>query len=125
MPSPYDTARLSTLGQEWIAAWNARDLERVLTLYADDFEMTSEYIHAMGFDASGTLRGKDQVRNYWATALAGLPELHFELIDLFTSPDSLTVYYQNERGSKMCEYLRLNAQGKIAQGSANNIVPSS
>jgi ketosteroid isomerase-like protein len=61
MPSPYDATRLTTLGHEWIAAWNRRDLDRVLALYAEDFEMTSEHIHAMGFDASGTLRGKSRV----------------------------------------------------------------
>ena len=122
MPSPYQDTRLTELGHEWIAAWNTHDLDCVLALYADDFEMTSEHIHAMGFDASGTLRGKARVRDYWATALGRLPDLHFELIDLFVSPDSLVVYYQNERAQKMCEYLRLNAHGKIAQGSANNVV---
>jgi ketosteroid isomerase-like protein len=122
MPSPYEATRHIELGHEWIAAWNARDLERVLALYAEDFEMTSVHIHAMGFDASGTLRGKARVRDYWATALDRLPDLHFELIDLFVSPDSLVVFYQNERANKMCEYLRLDAHGKIAQGSANDVV---
>ena len=119
MPSPYEAAQLSALGHEWIAAWNARDLERVLALYAENFEMTSHHIHAMGFHASGTLRGKDRVRNYWATALARLPDLHFELIDLFISPDSVVVFYRNERGRNICEYLRLDAHGKIAQASGN------
>ena len=119
MPSPYEATRHIELGHEWIAAWNARDLERVLALYTEDFEMTSVHIHAMGFDASGTLRGKARVRDYWATALDRLPDLHFELIDLFVSPDSLVVFYQNERANKMCEYLRLDAHGKIAQASGN------
>ena len=110
---------LTALGREWVAAWNARDLERVLALYADDFEMTSPHIVGLGFDASGTLRGKDKVRKYWAFALASVPDLHFDLIDVYTSPDSLVVFYSNERGGKVCEYLRLNAAGKIAQGSGN------
>jgi len=122
MPSPYDATQLSALGHEWIAAWNARDLERVLALYAEDFEMTSHHIHAMGFDPSGTLRGKARVRAYWAAALAGLPDLHFELIDLFLSPDSVVVLYRNERGRNICEYLRLGANGKIAQASGNYAV---
>jgi hypothetical protein len=50
-----------------------------------------------------------------------LPDLHFELIDLFASPDSLIVFYRNERGAKICGYLRLNAAGKIIQGSANHL----
>jgi len=42
--------------------------------------MTSPHIHAMGFDPSGTLRGKPRIREYWATALARLPELRFDLL---------------------------------------------
>jgi hypothetical protein len=56
----HDAAHLAALGREWIAAWNSRDLEQVLTLYADDCEMTSDKIQALGFDSSGTLRGKGQ-----------------------------------------------------------------
>ncbi|MGX1108251.1 hypothetical protein AB7M47_006634 [Bradyrhizobium elkanii] len=51
-----------------------------------------------------------------------MPELHFALIDLYVSPDSVVVFYQNERGKKICEYLRLDAEGKIKQGSANHLV---
>ena len=122
MPSlPHPPAQLAALGREWVAAWNAHDLERVLALYAEDSEMTSDRIPAMGFDASGTLRGKDSIRTYWAKALTLLPDLHFELIDTYVSPDSIVVFYQNQRGAKICEYLRLNAAGKIVQGSANHL----
>jgi ketosteroid isomerase-like protein len=113
---------IAALGHEWIAAWNAHDLDRVLALYTDNFEMSSKHIVGFGFDASGKLRGKSKVREYWAFALAHVPDLHFELIDLYTSPDSLIVFYQNERGGKVCEYLRLDASGKIAQASGNYLV---
>ncbi len=119
---PHDAARLAALGREWIAAWNAHDLERVLALYSDDFEMTSDRIPALGFDASGTLRGKEKVRAYWALALQRLPNLHFDLIDLYVSPDSVVVHYANDRGAKICEYLRVDEAGKIRQGSANHMV---
>jgi uncharacterized protein (TIGR02246 family) len=122
MPDHHEPARLKALGHDWIAAWNARDLERVLTLYAEDAEMTSDRIPPLGFGASGTVRGKAQLRAYWGTALAKLPGLHFELIDLYVSPDSVVVFYQNERGKKICEYLRLDTAGKIVQGSANHLV---
>jgi ketosteroid isomerase-like protein len=122
MQSQHHEARqLATLGREWVAAWNSRDLERVLALYADNSEMTSDKIPALGFDASGTLRGKANIRSYWAKALQLLPNLHFDLIDTYVSPDSIVVFYQNERGARICEYLRLNADGKIIQGSANHL----
>lgn len=119
---PHDPIRLTALGRDWIAAWNTHDLDRVLALYAEDSEMTSDKIPLLGFDPSGTLRGKARIREYWSLALQRLPDLHFELIDVYVSPDSLVVFYRNERGHKICEYLRLDADGKIRQGSANHLV---
>ena len=121
MPTAHDASHLAALGREWIAAWNSRDLERVLTLYAEDAEMTSDKIQAFGFDSTGTLEGKAKLRTYWGKGLELLPDLHFTLIDLFISPDSMVVFYANERGTRICEYLRLDAAGKIVQGSANHL----
>jgi ketosteroid isomerase-like protein len=121
MPKYHQPSDLAALGRIWVEAWNARDLERVLTLYDDATEMTSDRIPAMGFDASGTVRGKDSLRAYWSKALGLLPELHFSLIELFVSPDSVVVFYENERGKKICEYLRVNDAGLIVQGSANHL----
>ena len=118
---PHATADLATLGRDWIAAWNSRDLERILALYAEDSEMTSDKIQALGFDSSGTLRGKASLRMYWGKALQLVPNLRFDLIDLFVSPDSVVVFYANERGARICEYLRADADGKIRQGSANHL----
>ena len=122
MSKPHDAARLTALGQQWIAAWNSHDLERVLALYAEDSEMTSDKIPLLGFDPSGTLQGKQRLRDYWGLALQRLPNLHFDLIDVYVSPDSLVVFYTNERGQKICEYLRVDADGKIRQGSANHLM---
>ena len=112
---------LAALGREWIAAWNSRDLEHVLTLYSDEAEMTSDRIPQIAGEPSGTLHGKDALRAYWGKALSLISNLHFTLIDTYVSPDSVVVFYQNERGNKICEYLRLDAAGKIKQGSANHL----
>lgn len=122
MSQHHPPSSLAALGRTWVEAWNARDLDRVLTLYDEATEMTSDRIPAMGFDPSGTVHGKDALRAYWGKALALLPDLHFSLIDLFVSPDSVVVFYENERGKRICEYLRVNAQGLIVQGSANHLV---
>jgi ketosteroid isomerase-like protein len=44
MTAPYAPQALATLGRQWVEAWNSRDLERVLTMYAEDAEMTSDRI---------------------------------------------------------------------------------
>lgn len=121
MPHHHQPSTLAELGRTWVEAWNARDLERVLKLYDEEAVMTSDRIPAMGFDASGTVRGKQSLRAYWGKALALLPELHFSLIDVFVSPDSVVVFYASERGKKICEYLRVNDAGLIVQGAANHL----
>ena len=118
----HDPAFCAALGKQWIDAWNSHDLERILALYSDDSEMTSDKIPLLGLDPTGMLRGKDRLRQYWSKGLQLIPNLHFTLIDVYVSPDSLVVFYENERGAKICEYLRLNADGKIRQGSANHLV---
>ena len=122
MSQHHQPPTLAALGRTWVETWNARDLEGVLALYDEAAVMTSDRIPMLGFDASGTVRGKDALRAYWGRALGLLPNLHFTLIDLFVSPDSVVVFYSNERGNKICEYLRVNDAGLIVQGSANHLV---
>jgi ketosteroid isomerase-like protein len=122
MSQHHDPAFCAALGKQWIDAWNSHDLERILALYSDDSEMTSDKIPLLGLDPTGTLRGKDRLRQYWSKGLQLVPNLHFTLIDVYVSPDSLVVFHENDRGAKICEYLRLNADGKIRQASANHLV---
>ena len=66
---------------EWIEAWNSHDLDKILSHYANDFEMSSPYILQIAGEPSGMLKGKDQVAAYWAQALQRIPDLHFELLN--------------------------------------------
>ena len=116
------TTQQEEFGRRWIECWNSRDLERILTLYDDDAEMSSPVIVRRGINAEGQVKGKAALRAYWGRGLKELPDLHFTLLDIFASPDSLIVRYRNERGHTICEYLRLNGEGKIVQGSANHLV---
>lgn len=74
--------------QEWIEAWNRRDLTSVLAHYAEDFEMSSPLIVKITGEPSGTLAGKTQVEAYWRTALTMIPGLHFELVRVFVGAGS-------------------------------------
>jgi len=46
---------------DWIASWNAHDLDRILSHYTDDFEMSSPVIIKVADESSGTLKGKEAV----------------------------------------------------------------
>ncbi|MFN3751484.1 MAG: nuclear transport factor 2 family protein [Thiobacillus sp.] len=116
MPNPTpDAARI--FAQGWIAAWNARDLDAVLAHYHEDCTFVSPFVVRFAGEPSGSLAGKARLRAYWIAALAGLPTLHFELVDVLTGVDCLTILYRGHRGlaAEVCE---LSADGKVVRGLA-------
>lgn len=86
--------------------------------------MASAGIIRLGTDAAGVLKGKDKLRAYWSQALAKNPNVHFVLLDVSVSPDSVVVRYRNDRGHTVSEYLRMNDRGLSVQGSANHVAGS-
>ncbi len=70
------------LARDWIEAWNAHDLERILAHYEDDVTLTSPVVVERLGDATGTVHGKGPLRAYFAAGLGAYPQLHFELRDL-------------------------------------------
>jgi len=64
-------------GKSWVEAWNSHDLNKILSHYTDDFEMTSPVIKQLTKEQSGSLKGKEAIRNYWAKALEMHPDLKF------------------------------------------------
>ena len=68
---------LVALGKTGSRPGTRTDLDRILALYADDAEMTSDGIVRLGFAVQGSVRGKQNLRAYWSKALAMLPDLHF------------------------------------------------
>jgi ketosteroid isomerase-like protein len=114
-----DARWAKAFADEWIAAWNAHDLERIFTHYTDDFEMTSPLIVERMHELSGTLKGKDALRPYWQMGLDAVPPLRFELIDVFVGVRSITLYYRRASGITAAEVLVFNDQGLVVRGSAH------
>lgn len=83
---------------DWIDSWNSHDLDRILSHYSDQFEMSSPVIIQVAGESSGTLRGKDAVGAYWAKALQLIPDLRFELLSTLIGINSITLYYKGVRG---------------------------
>jgi hypothetical protein len=109
--------------QEWIAAWNAHDLERIFGHYTDDFEMTSPLIVERMNEPSGTLRGKDAIRPYWSRGLAATPPLHFELDEVLIGVRSIVLVYRNAMQRRVTETLFFDGQMRVNRGMAHYGAP--
>lgn len=112
-------AQAQTFAKEWIDSWNSHDLSRILSHYGDDFEMTSPFILGLMNEPSGTIKGKENVRAYWAKALERIPDLHFELIEVLLSVDSIAIYYHAVLGKRAVELLFFDKNGKVTRGIAH------
>jgi hypothetical protein len=122
-PALIDLAFAKEFANEWIAAWNAHDLDRILTHYADDFKMSSPFIVTIAGEPGGTLRGKTAVAAYWRKAFALVPDLKFELLEVFAAPRSVCVLYNSIRGFRVVEWFYFGADGKVIEAAGHYNAP--
>lgn len=99
--------------RDWIDAWNSHDLERILTHYHDDFEITTPMIKMTLGEGADTLLGKDAVGAYWRAALDKAPDLHFELLDVTKGVDSIAVYYKSVLDKLAVEVMFFDENGLV------------
>lgn len=123
--APLRSTSLSTpepaaFAAQWIDAWNFRDIEAVLTHYANDVVFTSPTALRFVPETGGTVHGKDALRSYWTRALEGNSDLHFELIDVYAGIDTLVLHYRNQLGGSVNEVLTFR-DGLVATGHATHL----
>jgi len=108
---------VAEFAREWIAAWNAHDLERVLSHYAPDVELSSPVAAERVPGSNGYVRGDAALRAYWEPALAANPDLHFELEAVLTAVDGCTILYRNHRDQLVAESLYWNDAGLVTRAA--------
>jgi hypothetical protein len=107
------------LADDWIRAWNSHDLEAIMSHYAPEVVLTSPTAAKLLGDSSGTIQGKEAVRNYFARGLEAFPNLTFELLDVMWGISSVILYYRNQKGTKTGEFMELDANRKVSRVVAN------
>jgi ketosteroid isomerase-like protein len=109
----------NAFAEEWCAAWNSGDLERIFSHYTDDFEMCSPFIVERMGEPSGILRGKTAIRAYWGPALKTAdPPIRFELIAAYTGADRIAIHYRSVKRTLVVEVLTFNADLRATHGMA-------
>ena len=98
----------------WVGAWNAHDLEKVLSHYSEDFTIESPIAVKLYPQSGGTVVGKSEVRKYWTIGLEKSPNLQFELTDVLVGVNSLALHLFNTASNrKSVEVMSFNSEGKV------------
>jgi hypothetical protein len=96
---------------DWIASWNAHDIERVMAHYDDDVEYFSMFVAELTGDSTGRIKGKGNVKEYLSKGLAAYPNLNFKLIGYFLGVSSITLQYESVNNLVAAEVFELNCEG--------------
>jgi hypothetical protein len=99
---------------DWYSARNAHDLGRILSLYADDVEVSSPLVSILAEKPDGEIVGTEALRAYFAAGLEKYPAHQFEPVTLFVGVNSLVLHYLGASGRPAAEFVVLNDQGQIA-----------
>jgi hypothetical protein len=91
-----DEAR--NLADLWVAAWNAHDLDLIITHYEDTVELTSPVAAQLLGTSDGKVVGKASLKAYFRRGLEAYPELHFRLADVLCGVNSVVLYLRQPKG---------------------------
>lgn len=103
----------------WAEAWNRLDIESVLEHFADDVVFSSP--KALAAVGTGTVRGKDALRQYWRVALEPIATLRFDVVRILWDAETseLSIIYDrqvNGRPDRAAEVLQFGPGGRVVRG---------
>jgi len=104
---------------EWISAWNARDLDRILKHYAREIELTSPFVSRFLHGNENTLRGIAVLRVYFGRALNAYPDLRFVARRVYAGAQSLVIEYESVGNLLAAEMMEFNDAGLVSRVRAH------
>ncbi len=84
------------IAKAWITAFNEKNLSQLLALYADDAEHLSPKLRQKRPETGGVIRGKTELRQWWADAFVNLPTLHYQLERLTVGKSHIFIEYTRQ-----------------------------
>lgn len=104
------------IAQQWFTAFNAHDLEKLLSLYDDNAQHFSPKLKIRRPETNGFVTGKAALRDWWQDAFDRLPSLHYKVTSLTANDQRVFMEYvrkvDGEEDMLVAEVLEIN-DGKI------------
>jgi ketosteroid isomerase-like protein len=100
----------------WIDAMNRRDLDAILTLYAEDVEIRSPFAKLLA--TSGVVKGKEELRKYWTEATRRMPHVQIELVAVYNGHMALSLHHRDGNGRNTIETMLFDDQEKVVVQTA-------
>ena len=93
-------SEIQTIADKWFAAFNAHNLENLLSLYDDDAEHFSPKLKIRMPETGGFVRGKDALRVWWKDSFDRLPDLQYIPTSFIDNGKSIFMEYKRIVGGE-------------------------
>lgn len=111
-----NTQQNLSIAHAWFEAFNAHNLEKLLSLYDDDAAHFSPKLKIRHPETNGLVTGKTALRNWWEDAFERLPTLYYKVTSLTSNSDRVFMEYirtvAHEDDMPVAEVLEIK-EGKI------------
>lgn len=101
--------------ESWYQAWNAHDVRAIMDHYAPTIEHSSPFIKRYNNSDDASIRGFEDVRDYFARALQRNPTLRFDPLHLTVGLESVILVYRRMTGDLAAELFAFDDAGKIVR----------
>ena len=108
---------------EWIAAWNAHDLDAIVAHYAEDVTFESPFVTALTGEETARIQGRAALREYFRLGLEAYPELRFDLFTALPGASSIALHYRSVGGRLAIETMELDEAGAVVRAAAHYSEP--
>ena len=85
--------KLQSIAFKWFDAFNAHNIEQLLSLYDDHAEHFSPKLKIRKPETNGFVRGKAEMREWWQDAFNRMPDLQYKVTSLTANEDRVFVEY--------------------------------
>ena len=99
--------------------WNSHDLDSIIALYSDSIELISPL--AASIRGHACVRGKKDLREYFAEGLKKFTDLRFEIVNTYRCESCVTIVYRAPKGGLVAEVLFIGGDGKIEKVFAHYV----
>ena len=108
-----DSAETKKIANDWVEAWNKRDLTKVMEHYADDCELHSPFVVKRWNLPNGNIRGKEKMKEHFAKAFEGPATKSMELLEILTGVGEFLLIFGDKQGPTSANLVALDESGKV------------
>ncbi len=108
---PMTSQKNLSIAHAWFEAFNAHNLDKLLSLYDEDAEHFSPKLKIRHPETNGIVKGQTALRTWWEDAFERLPSLQYKVTSLTADSDRVFMEYvrhvENEENLLVAEVLEI------------------